>query len=359
MGRSAGCCHPRAQAAARSRRPGPGVPARRRRAASGRARPAPAPPDPAACASKALAQASSTGSAAPASGTPMSRWPARPRSWIETPAPASMNSTKPLKRADSARIEPGLALQRAGSGGTLELVEARPLDRDPAHLVTGVQPGRVVAGGVEQRQRRAPEQVPAAGAAPGVDRTHAAGHRDRALGHHRARRCTARPLQRGRQPAHVGKAGLETEHVDAKGRAGHQLDHLLGRQALRLGQFVQVGGELGIEAHRQAPAPAWPRQRRRAAGQREQRSAASCAASASPLAAKCTHSVVYAGTHSTTSAHSPRALASASAWARPITRACVARVDDAAELDDPGRVAEWAQAGEGRGRRVHACPSAA
>ena len=178
-------------------------------------------------ASKALAQASSTGSAAPASGTPMSRWPLRPRSWIETPAPASMNSMAPLMASAPPRIEPGLAPQRAGGRVALQRVEARAVDRQPVHLVAGMQPGRVGSRGVEQRQRRAPEQMPAAGAAPGVDRAHAAGHRDRPLGHHRARRRAARPLQRGRQPAHVGKAGLEAEHVDAKGGAGHQADHLL------------------------------------------------------------------------------------------------------------------------------------
>ena len=101
-----------------------------------------------------------------------------------------------------------------------------------------------------------------------------------------ASRGAAAPARRA--AAHVGEAGLEAEHVDAKGACRSSGHHLLRRQAARRGQFGQVGREFGIEAHRQPPAPARPRARCGAARQRQQvRRPRRSAASASPSAAKC------------------------------------------------------------------------
>ena len=204
----------RAQAAARSRRPGARRTGAPQRAASGPSTSTPAPPGPRPCRAGRWRRPAAPGRAAPASGTPMCALAGAARSWIDDAGTGVDEFERSRSWRGSARIEPGLALQRAGRGGALELVRsAAARSRPSAPRRRGAAaPGRRVRG-VEQRHRRAPEQVPAAGASPGVDRAHArrprppnaAGTAVRGVGTARhaparpaARPCTGKP---GRKPS--------------------------------------------------------------------------------------------------------------------------------------------------------------
>ena len=87
-------------------------------------------------------------------------------------------------------------------------------DRDEADVVAGLDDDRRHARGIEQRDGRATDQLPAAGTLDRVDAGLLLGDADRA-----GRDCRPRRLQPGRRdafrhPAEVGEARTEAHHVD-------------------------------------------------------------------------------------------------------------------------------------------------
>ena len=82
----------------------------------------------------------------------------------------------------------------------------------------------LVLGG-EQRDRRSAEQAPAAGAFPRIDRgTWRRRPPATAPARPGAASTRTRHFEFGRQPAHVGKARHEADHVDLEGRTGEEVD---------------------------------------------------------------------------------------------------------------------------------------
>ena len=93
--------------------------------------------------------------------------------------------------------------------------ECRRVDRDEAHAIARHQQARRIAVRIEQRQRRATDQLPAARELGRIDAGLRAADRDRACRHARARRRAARHVQRRIEAEEIRKSRREAEHRDA------------------------------------------------------------------------------------------------------------------------------------------------
>ena len=103
-------------------------------------------------------------------------------------------------------------------------------DRHEPHLVAGATGSRAARAGGPTARRRAPDEMPAAGALQRVDGRQRGGDRDGACRHGGARVLPPRQHQLVRQVAHVGKARQEAHHVDVIGHGAVALDHPVRRK---------------------------------------------------------------------------------------------------------------------------------
>src|SRR5262245_31387012 len=117
---------------------------------------------------------------------------------------------------------------------------------DALELNTVARPQREIAiGDVDQLQRRAANEVPAAGPDLGVDASLPPRQPNAARLDARARRSEARhPTKRRRKIPQVGKAGTEADCVDRVDCFAVQTDHLSGTQPGLLGDALEVELEL-------------------------------------------------------------------------------------------------------------------
>ncbi len=137
----------------------------------------------------------------------------------------------------------------------LQRLEGFVVDRLELQPVAGPQQTRRVAAGVEQRQRRAADEVPAAGRLEGVDGRLVTGDRHRPRGDPRPRRLAPRHRQPRIESADIRKPGRETEHVDAMRRPRVGCDHPVRRQAGGVGNDLQIGSETSAVANRDPDQP--------------------------------------------------------------------------------------------------------
>ena len=122
--------------------------------------------------------------------------------------------------------------------------------RDEADAVAHAQQRRRRSLGIEQAERRASDDAPAAGRGQRVDAGLAAADGHAAGGHLFPRRGKARRGKLGWKTAQVRKAGGEAHEIDQVIGRGVQLDHALGRQAGVARHVLQVGAEFTSVADR-------------------------------------------------------------------------------------------------------------
>ena len=180
----------------RSRRPGRVAPVRRPPSASARRRRTRSPRRLRHWPTSRLAMRSSSGSSAPARGTPMRRQPGRPRSCSAASAPGETTSSvarwpiQRLLRHHAASRSDQLAKAPARTCACSSA--KRSADTGSKHTLS---PGASSAGWPQRHRTAAPgsaRSVPAAGAFPRVDGAQAAGDGHRAGRHTQARLAPAR-----------------------------------------------------------------------------------------------------------------------------------------------------------------------
>src|SRR6185437_15741873 len=123
-------------------------------------------------------------------------------------------------------------------------------DRAKAYAIAGREKRRRLARDVEHGERRTADQIPAPGRDERIDASLASADSDGTGGHRGARRRAARRGDRFRKAAQVREAGHEADHVHAVGRAGVQAHDVVGREAVALGDVVEIGPELVAVADR-------------------------------------------------------------------------------------------------------------
>src|SRR6185437_11237159 len=123
-------------------------------------------------------------------------------------------------------------------------------DRAKAYAIAGREKRRRLARDVEHGERRTADQIPAPGRDERIDASLASADSDGTGGHRGARRRAARRGDRFRKAAQVREAGHEADHVHAVGRARVQAHDVVGREAVALGDVVEIGAELVAVADR-------------------------------------------------------------------------------------------------------------
>ena len=103
---------------------------------------------------------------------------------------------------------------------------------------------------IEQRQRRAANQLPAAGRHQRIDAGLAAADADGAGRHRQTRLSAARRRQLFRHAAQIGETRLKAEEIDHVGRRRVAFHHLPRRHAGMARHFIQIGALLPAVDHR-------------------------------------------------------------------------------------------------------------
>ncbi len=159
-------------------------------------------------------------------------------------------------------------LQRARGGLRQQRLVLPERHRRERHLVAGGENRGRVAAQIPQRHRRAPQDVPAAGALQRIDHGHGHGDGDGAARHLEARILPARQLELLGQAAEIGQTRQESHHVDVVCCAAVALDDLGDAETHTRSNIGKVETDALVVAHWQAPVPARLFARRDAVDQR-------------------------------------------------------------------------------------------